>query len=92
MDAQVTMKQIGTGNLMACGARDFFIADDGSLTFRVGSSRVNRRITVTLHPSDTYEVSYTEMRLKDYVITAHGCVPGVYAEQLGAVVRKMGDR
>ena len=91
MDANVTLQQIGTGNLMAVGARDF-VKDGAQLIFRVGNGRKLAKVVVTLDPSDTYSVRYLEMNRKTYAFTVDESVAGVYAEDLGAVVRRMGDR
>lgn len=92
MNPQITLTQIGTGNLMACGARDF-VADtkNNTLMFRVGSKRgVTAKVIVTLSPSDTYTVRYVETR--KYEIIRDEAVDGVCCDNLGEVVRKMGDR
>jgi hypothetical protein len=91
MDARVTMQQIGTGNLMACGARDFSF-DGSKLMFRVGSSRRLAKVIVTLDVDDTYSVRYCEMALRTYAVLKNEVTDGVYADNLAAVVRRMGDR
>jgi hypothetical protein len=91
MDARVTMQQIGTGNLMACGARDFSF-DGSKLMFRVGSGRTLAKVIVTLEPDDTYSVRYCEMALRTYEVRKNEQVEGVYADNLGVVVRRLGDR
>ena len=94
MDFGTTKRQIGIGNLMACGARDFIgDREKRSLMFRVGPSGRLRKIIVTLDPSDTYSVRYVEMkRSPSYAVVVDETKTGVYCDQLGAVVRKMGDR
>lgn len=91
MDAKMTVQQIGTGNLMACGARDF-AADDTTLTFRVGPSGKLSKIIIVLEACDTYTVRYFSMNKKTYEVTKEEAVSGIYADQLGATVRQMGDR
>jgi hypothetical protein len=93
MDTDTTMRQIGAGNLMAVGARDFTVdRTTQTLAFRVGSKRgVVAKLVVTLDASDTYTVRYWAMG-RGLRTTADESVSGVYADQLGAVVRKMGDR
>jgi len=68
VNANELMRQIGTGNLMACGARDF-VVDEQQLMFRVGSSRKLAKVIVTLTPDDEYTVRYVEMSKRDYSIT-----------------------
>lgn len=91
MDANVTMQQIGTGNLMACGARDF-VRDGRQLIFRVGSGRKLAKVVVTLEADDTYSVRYLEMNRRTFAFTVDEKVEGVYADSLGRVVRELGDR
>ena len=91
MDANITLQQIGTGNLMACGARDFVKSND-ELMFRVGSGRKLAKIVITLDPSDTYTVRYVEVSRKDFRITKEEVVSDVFCDMLGEVVRKLGDR
>jgi len=91
MDHGETQRQIGVMNLMACGAREFK-GDADSLTFRVGCRRaVKAYVTVTLEPSDTYKVERVELDRR-WNRTVVDELDGVYCDNLGAVVRKMGDR
>jgi hypothetical protein len=91
-DAMVTLSQIGQGNLMGCGARDF-VRDDpnGMIKFRVGPERAWRRVTVKLMGNDTYtvEVGHTDRRTFEYVADAQE--GGIYCDQLGETVRRLGD-
>lgn len=91
MNANVTLQQIGTGNLMACGARDF-VQDGAQLIFRVGTGRKLAKVVVTLDPCDTYTVRYLEMNRKTFAFTVDESVEGVYCDNLGETVRRMGDR
>lgn len=100
-DSRVTLDQIGTMTLLSCGARDF-VGDDknGTVWFRVGSGPSTRgkvcKVTVTLMADDTYTVKY------GYMVNRRGprwgewvevdTVTGVYADQLAATVRRLGDR
>lgn len=92
MDHNTTLRQIGALNLAACGARDF-AGDSDSLMFRVGSKpKILEKIIVKLNPSDTYSVRYVAMRKGSYEVFAEEKIEMVYADQLGGIVRKMGDR
>lgn len=92
MHHATTQQQIGIGNLMACGAREF-VGGPTSLVFRVGSKRsLVEKVIVTLDPSDTYSVRYVAMRPRTFEVLTDETRADVYADQLGAVVRKMGDR
>lgn len=92
MDHNLTRKQIGAMNLISCGARDFVEAPD-SLMFRGGPKRgIVAKIIVTLMPDDTYTVRYVEMRATTYQIVRDESEEMVHADNLGATVRKMGDR
>ena len=92
MNANELMTQIGNGNLMAVGARDFML-DGNSLQFRVGAGRKLNKLIVTLEPTDTYSVRYVEMtRSPKFKIVKDETETDVYAESIGAVVRRMGDR
>lgn len=92
MNFQQTKQQIGVGNLMACGARDFIGSTaDKSLSFRVGSKPgVREHIVVVLAPDDTYTVRYLKIRAAKILLKEEKT--GVYCDVLGQVVRKMGDR
>lgn len=101
-DHRVTYAQIDTGNLMACGARDF-VHDDrtGAFYFRVGpGGQTLRKVFVRLMADDTYSVEYgySPMTRKAMADDTWGRwhpverVDHVYAESLGAVVRRLGDR
>lgn len=58
MNFETLKAQIGIGNLLAVGARDFAI-DGAHVTFRVGSKRtLHESLTVSLMPDDTYDVAY----------------------------------
>ncbi len=97
---QVTRQQIGAGVLMSCGARDF-VKDDpnGLLMFKVGPTgrKRLRKLLVRLMPDDTYTVEYgttsTDPFSDDFyewrVVEQE---TGVYADQLAATVRRLGDR
>jgi hypothetical protein len=89
MDINVLKNQIGIGNLMAVGAREF-VRDENSLMFRV--SRGMQKLIVTLEPDDTYSVRYVKMKARTYEVVADETVAGVYADNIGAVVRRLGDR
>lgn len=101
-DAEVTRAQIGGGVLMSCGARDFVKSDErGELRFRVGpGGKKVRKVIVKLMPDDTYavEYGYADMRpsrLSDPTWGVWQVVEqehGIYAENLPAVVRRLGDR
>jgi hypothetical protein len=95
MDTQTLMNQIGTGNLMRVGARDFLVdAKARSLTMAVGSKRGELRKLIVTHDlgSDTYTVRYFAMRKKGYEIIADESVSGVDVTKIGPTVREMGDR
>ncbi|TAL42451.1 MAG: hypothetical protein EPN91_08710 [Salinibacterium sp.] len=90
MDAQTLLKQIGKGNLMAVGARDF-VRDGRQLMFRVGSSRKLAKVIVTLTPADEFTVRYVEMSRTDYSILVDE-TRDAFCDNVGEVVREMGDR
>ena len=90
MNAQTLLAQIGKGNLMAVGARDF-VTDGNQLLFRVGSSRRLSKIVVTLTPADEYTVRYVEMSKEDYTVTVDE-TEDAFCDNVGAVVRRLGDR
>jgi len=92
-DHHTTMQQIGSGNLMACGARHFVHDNpNGLLMFRVGAERSLRKVMVRLMPNDTYsvEVGKTNRKTMEYVVEDQE--HGIYADQVGASVRRLGDR
>lgn len=92
MDHDLMRRQIGVMNLVACGARDFLGGPD-SLSFRVGSKRGQiEKVFVTLDPDATYTVRYVAMKARTYEILIDESVSVVYADNLGATVRRMGDR
>ena len=88
MDSQTLLKQIGTGNLMAVGARDF-THDGNQLLFRVGSSRQLSKIVVTLTPADEYTVRYVELNRLTYEATVDK-TEDADCTNVGTVVRRMG--
>lgn len=92
-DRRVTLAQIGQGNLMACGARDVVHDDpNGMVMFRVGSGPVLRKVIVKLMPSDTYSVERGHLNRDSYEWVVDEQEHDVYADQLGATVRRLGDR
>ena len=94
MDAGLLKAQIGIGNLWACGARDF-VKDGSTLMFRVGSNRKLAKIVIKLEADDSYSVRYVELskRMKTFgKKLVDEKVEGIYCDNIGAVVRKMGDR
>lgn len=92
LDFDTLKNQIGIGNLVACGARDFMLdLENNAVMFRVGSKcGVTAKIIVALDASDTYTVRYIEFR--KYELVKDELVEGVYADTIGEVVRNMGDR
>jgi hypothetical protein len=90
MNPQTLMNQIGSGNLMGCGARDF-VTGENELSFRVGSSRKLSKIIISLDYSDTYVVRYVEMKNKTYEVVKDEVRTDVHVEEIGRVVREMGD-
>jgi len=91
MDPFTLRQQIGIGVLMSCGARDW-VLDGDAVMFRVGPGRKLRKLIITLDPMDTYTVRFVEMNRKTYEIVADETVEGVGDHNIGAVVRRMGDR
>jgi hypothetical protein len=94
--AETIRTQITVGVLMSCGAREFMQLNPegesfGGLAFRVGPAGKVCKILVTLAASDTYTVHYFAMT-RGGKVTANEFVRGVYAEQLPATIRKVGDR
>lgn len=90
IDIQLTKQQIGIGNLMAVGARDYFTDGPAKFGFKVGSARGSTKaITITLEASDTYTVKFTAMSNRTYRITETEEVSDVYADQLGQIVYSM---
>lgn len=95
MNIDITKQQIGIGNLMAVGAREFTYDSMGnSLSFRVGpnSRTLIEKIAVTLDPMDVYVVRYFVMDKRTNKIVVDEVMTGVYCDNLGSIVRKMGDR
>lgn len=92
-DARVTIAQIGRGVLMSCGARDF-VRDDanGTLMFRVGPGRKVSKVIVSLMADDTYRVEYGFMNRRTLAWITVDVETGIYADQLAATVRRLGDR
>lgn len=85
--------QIGPSVLLSCGARNFTTGPD-QLLFQVGSKpRILEKVIVTyLSEFDTYTVRYVAMKKSDYQTIADESVPMVHADQLGKIVRELGDR
>jgi hypothetical protein len=82
-------RQIGMQALMATGARNF-LGDAHSLHFRVGSGTRLSTVVVRLDPNDTYTVTYTERGNRSpYRVLTERAVSGIYAEQLGRVIRDL---
>lgn len=92
-DARVTLAQIGRGVLMSCGARDF-VSDDpnGTVMFRVGPTRKVAKVIVTLLADDTYRAEFGYMHRKTLEWITVEVETGIYADQLAATVRRLGDR
>lgn len=92
MDFSQTIQQVGQMNLIAVGARDY-VVDGQSLSIRVGSKRGKlERVIVTLGQDDTYSVRYVSYRARGFVPLDDETVTQVHVDQIGVVVRKMGDR
>lgn len=93
MNFNTLRDQIGVGNLMAVGAREFFTDGPNSFGFRVGSKRgYSESITIRLDVArDTYSVCYMRMKKRGLDILTEE-IPDVQADQIGAIVREMGDR
>jgi hypothetical protein len=81
--AETARAQIGTMNLMACGAREFSYDSDGTLKFKVGGRM--RWVTVALDPSDTYTVKLVRVT-RNYDLVTVEEHSGVYCDQLGETV------
>jgi len=91
MNFEILKSQIGIGNLMAVGAREFQRDESHTIMFKVGNKPYTKLI-IKLEADDTYSVRYYRMSPKTYKALVDEKVEGVYAENIGAVVRKMGDR
>ena len=92
MDHDTTIRQIGPLNLAACGARNF-VGDIDSLMFQVGSKKgLLEKLIIRVGMFDTYSVRYVAMKKSDYSVIAEEEIQMVYADRLGEIVRKMGDR
>lgn len=92
LDHESALRQIGTGNLLAIGARDM-TQTDTSLTMRVGSKRTRiETLVITLDPSDTYSVRRVVVSRRTYSVVEDVTESGVTVESLGATVRRLGDR
>lgn len=90
IDPNAVKAQIGIGNLMAVGAREWRFEGESALTFRVGSGRGHiKMIIVRLDPDDTYTVRYTETSARTYALVNSREISDVYAEQLGQIVYSM---
>jgi hypothetical protein len=84
-------QQIGAGNLMAVGGRDYLYSDkDGArfLQFTVGRSYLTK-IKVTLTPADTYTVEKIKLNRKSLDFKISEKAEDVHADQLGNVVYHM---
>lgn len=94
MDPQTLMTQIGPLNLAAVGARTFVHdAKAKSLMFEVGAKRGQlRKVIVTLENDDTYSVRYVVMGRKCYSIITDDRATGITSDNIGRVVREMGDQ
>lgn len=92
MDTNAVKAQIGIDNLMAVGARDFFTDGPATFGFKVGSRRGwHETVTITLNRvTDTYRVRYVRIRKRDLDISTEE-LTDVHANQLGAIVRELGD-
>lgn len=92
MDHETAIRQIGAMNLMACGARHF-VGDDDSLMFQVGSKRgILEKLIIKLI-GDLYSVRYVAMNKRDACcVIAEEEINMVHADQLGKIVRELGDR
>lgn len=92
IDHAAALQQIGPGNLMAVGAHDFVHAPD-ALQFSVGSKRGHLfKLVVSLGKSDTYSVRFVDYLKSNWAAVEDVTESGVHAEDLGATVRRMGDR
>lgn len=89
MNAEITLKQIGTLNLMAIGARAFVKDGKNALIMRVGSGSKLAKVVITLDADDTYSVRYVVMSSRALKITHDETLSGVYCDSLGQVVRSM---
>ncbi|KKN10597.1 hypothetical protein LCGC14_1035090 [marine sediment metagenome] len=87
------LAQIGRGVLMSIGARDFVTCDDqrGQIIMRVGAGRKLEKVTVTLTDADDYTVRYAAYSLRGYKPLGSAIATGVYCDQLGDMVLKMGE-
>lgn len=83
-------EQIGIGNLMACGAREWkSIKGKEGLNFRVNAGRKRQFIDVILDPCDTYTViSYKLKNVTDERIELER-TSDVYCTELGDIVYHM---
>lgn len=84
--ATTIKRQLDTGVLMSCGARDFMI-DGNGLTFKVGSGN-KRRMVIHLNGKDLYDVTRYTMKGGKIDTTQRADVP---VENLNMVVRELGD-
>ena len=91
LDIGVLRAQIGAGNLMAVGARDWVRDGANRVMFRVGPSRKLAKLIVELTPMDEYTVRYVEMSRTTYEVVVDETVEA-FCDNVGAVVRRMGDR
>lgn len=98
-DHTVTLAQIGRMTLMSCGARNIVYSDEaGMVMFRVGpGGKTVRKVIVKLLPSDTYAVEYGRMtmdpkspKFAEWQVVEQET--DVFAEELAATVRRLGDR
>jgi len=84
MDAATTLRQIGTMNLMACGAREYLI-DGNTLRMKVLNGR--RWVLVTLNAEDTYDVKLIRVKSRpSYEVVTVKEIDGVYCDGIGQAV------
>lgn len=93
LNFEILKEQIGIGNLMAVGAREFTRDTPNGIMFKVGSKRGKlEKLVVRLREDDTYSVQYVRLNTKNYKFEANETLEGVYCDNIGRVVRTMGDR
>lgn len=95
-DPQVAIAQaIGSlGVRMNLGVRMdtiVYSAQDGWVTFRIGSGRVHRVATVVYTPMDLYDVEISRINLRTLEVTIEAQETGVFGDQLADALIRLHD-
>ena len=81
------LAQIGPGVLMSIGARQVVDLGDG---VQMAVSRGGRKLVIKLAANDTYTIERVRL-IRGTSVISEACTQDVYAEDLPAIVRRLGD-